>query len=276
MRTAVFIPTWNVGPAVIGALERLPVAFARACAEVFVVDNASTDATVPELCARLRRGFPFPVTVFRNSRNIGYGGSQKVAYAHALRGGYDCVVMLHGDGQYPAEHIPRLVTALEKRGAGMVYGSRMLGSAIADETPWFRRLGVRGLSWLQNIGSGLHLKEWFSGFRAFRCEALRAVPFQACADDYYFDVQIIQLLALAGYTLADIPVPKSYKDNKSPVNIYQFGVQVLSRFLGYPLARQELVSDPLYQPSRWPVLRLVPAPEPCQVYPERAALRAAA
>src|SRR5205085_840219 len=163
--------------------------------------------------------------------------TQKVAYAHALRQGYDVVAMLHGDGQYPAQQIPSLVAALAEGQAGMAYGSRMLGAGKKDGTPLHRRIGVWALSVLQNLTSGMRLVEWYSGFRAFRCDALRQVPFQACDSDYYFDVQIILLLSMAGYPIAELPVAKKYEGNQSPVNIYQFGRKVLAHMLHYPLAR---------------------------------------
>jgi len=54
MKTCVFIPAWNVRGDVLGVLERLPAAFGRSCAEVFVLDNASSDGTPDAVLARLR------------------------------------------------------------------------------------------------------------------------------------------------------------------------------------------------------------------------------
>jgi glycosyltransferase involved in cell wall biosynthesis len=262
MKTCVFIPAWNVRDEVVGVLERLPAAFGRGCAEVFVLDNASTDGTPDVVCRRIARGLPFPVSVYRNHVNLGYGGSQKVAYAHALRRGYDVVAMLHGDGQYPSQQVPALCAALADGTLGMGYGSRMLQTEEKDQTPLIRRLGVRGLSMLQNIVSGLRLAEWYSGFRAFRCDALRQVPFQACDDDYYFDVQIILLMGLAGFGIAELPVAKKYEGKPSPVNIYQFGRKVLAHMMHYPLARVGLLPGKLYRRKHWEALRQTPVPPP--------------
>jgi glycosyltransferase involved in cell wall biosynthesis len=264
MKTCVFIPAWNVRHEVVGVLERLPASFGRSCAEVFVLDNASSDGTADAVCARVARGLPFAVHVYRNAVNLGYGGSQKVAYAHALRRGYDVVAMLHGDGQYPSQQVPALCAALADGTAGMSYGSRMLHTQEKDQTPLHRRLGVRGLSLLQNVVSGLRLAEWYSGFRAFRCDALRQVPFQACDDDYYFDVQIILLMSLAGFGIAELPVAKKYEGNPSPVNIYQFGRKVLAHLMHYPLARAGVLPGRLYRRKHWEELRQWPVPAPAR------------
>jgi glycosyltransferase involved in cell wall biosynthesis len=267
MRTCIFIPAWNVSGQVLGVLEQIPVDFGRRCAEVFVLDNASSDGTAEAVAARLRRGFPFPVRVYRNPTNRGYGGSQQVAYAHALRQGYDIVVMLHGDGQYPAAQVPALVAALVDGQAGMANGSRLLPLEEPDQTPRVRRWGVKVLSALQNWAAGLRLAEWYSGFRAFRCAALRRIPFQACANDYYFDVQIILLLSMAGFPIVELPVAKKYEGPRSPVNIYQFGSQVLGRMLHYPLARCGLLPGRLYRRRHWAELARTEVPAPIPVYP---------
>lgn len=255
MKACIFIPTRNAARKVVGVLEAIPVDLGRQCAEVFVLDNASTDGTPDVVRARLARGFPFPVNVYQNASNVGYGGSQKVAYAHAVARGYEFAVMLHGDGQYPAGKVPALLRCLRQaERAGMAYGSRLLELDERDETPWFRRFGVRTLSALQNWTSGLRLAEWYSGFRAFRVSALRQVPFQACDNDYYFDVQIIHLLSMAGFTVAELPIAKKYEEHSSNAGICHFGGQVLWRLLHYPLARARLLPSRLYRRKNWPNL----------------------
>ena len=52
------------------------------------------------------------MTVLRNEYNQGYGGNQKVGYAFAIREAFDFVAMLHGDGQYAPEELPKLVAPL--------------------------------------------------------------------------------------------------------------------------------------------------------------------
>lgn len=261
MKTCIFIPAWNVRKQINELLERIPAELGRSCSEVFVLDNASSDGTAEAVSHQVGKGFPFAVNIYRNRFNLGYGGSQKAAYQHAIDKGYDLVVMLHGDGQYPPRHIPLLLNALRDSSAGMAYGSRLLQLAEKDETPLHRRLGVQGLSKLQNLASGLSLAEWYSGFRAFRCSALKQVPFQACDSDYYFDVQIILLLAMADFAIAELPVAKKYEGNESPVNIYQFGRKVLAHMLHYPLARAGLLPGKLFRKKHWAELARTAIPE---------------
>ena len=74
-------------------------------AEIILVDDSSTDETV-ELAREL------PLEVVWHPHQVGYGGNQKTCYMQALHHGADVVVMLHPDGQYEPELIPRLVTPI--------------------------------------------------------------------------------------------------------------------------------------------------------------------
>jgi glycosyltransferase involved in cell wall biosynthesis len=256
--TCIYIPARNTSHTIVDVLEAIPISLTQSGTEVLVVDNASSDDTVARVRERLARGFPFPVTIQQNTENRGYGGSQKLAYRQALERGHDIVVMLHGDGQYPATRVPALIQRLQEQPhAGMVYGSRLCLTEEVDETPWVRLLGIRTLSRLQNWVTGVRLAEWFSGFRAFRTQALQQIPFHACTDDYYFDVEIILLLHLAGFTILEAPVAKRYREESSKPGGCRFALKVLTRMLRYPLARSGLVSTLLYQRDRWQHLKRV-------------------
>ena len=61
--------------------------------------------------------------------NVGYGGNQKTCYLEALQRDADVVVMLHPDGQYEPEIIPKLVAPIVAGKADIVLGSRFLDPA---------------------------------------------------------------------------------------------------------------------------------------------------
>ena len=66
------------------------------------------------------------VTVLRNEFNRGYGDNQKIGYAYAIAERFDFVAMVHGDGQYAPEELPRLMEPLREGNADAVLGSRMI------------------------------------------------------------------------------------------------------------------------------------------------------
>src|SRR4051794_33430975 len=94
-------------------LERIPAEiFDRFDCEVLIVDDASEDRTFA-IGRQYQAAHPqIRITVLRNRLNQGYGGNQKVGYSYAIAEGFDYVAMVHGDGQYAPEELPRLVSPL--------------------------------------------------------------------------------------------------------------------------------------------------------------------
>ncbi len=82
--------------------------------EVVVADDASPDSGSTYLVGLgyQTRGSDLPLTVVRREVNLGYGGNQKAGYRYAIDRGFDIIAMLHGDGQYAPEELPRLVAPL--------------------------------------------------------------------------------------------------------------------------------------------------------------------
>src|SRR5215472_1133003 len=99
-------------------LERIPASvFTDYDCEVLVVDDGSEDRTFA-IGHEYRAHHPeIRMTVLRNEYNQGYGGNQKVGYKYAISEGYDFVAMLHGDGQYAPEELPRLTEPLRLNAA---------------------------------------------------------------------------------------------------------------------------------------------------------------
>lgn len=236
-RIAIFIPAYNCAKTLPGVLDRIPQQVREAAEEIFVVDDASADGT--DQVARdykARQGLE-SLQVYRNERNLGYGGSQKFAYRHAIEQGYDIVVMLHGDAQYAPEYLEVLLEPIRQGEADLMFGSRMSGSPLAGGMPLHKFIGNKFLTGLENLVLGWNLSEFHSGFRAFRCEALRQVPFQACSDYYHFDSEILIQFKLRGLRVVEQPIPTHYGAERCYLNVWRYGVSILGTLGAYLLHR---------------------------------------
>ena len=105
MRIAIYIPAYNAASTIPKVLNRIPADLKQQVEEIFVVDNASEDNTHLVAIGYGHVNELPTLKVFRNERNLGYGGSQKFAYRYCIERGFDAVVMLHGDAQYAPEKI---------------------------------------------------------------------------------------------------------------------------------------------------------------------------
>ena len=65
---------------------------------------------------------------------------------------------------------------------------------------------------------GLNLSEYHTGFRAFKSEVLKTVPYHRFSDDFIFDQQILISALSFGFNIADIPVPCKYFKEASSIN----------------------------------------------------------
>ncbi|MDT7579925.1 MAG: hypothetical protein QOK35_1189, partial [Pseudonocardiales bacterium] len=214
-RVLVFIVAYNAESTMTSVLERIPAqVFDDYDCEVLVVDDASADHTF-ERAQEFGHAHPeVRTTVLRNGRNQGYGGNQKVGYTYAIERGFDVVVLVHGDGQYAPEELPRLLAPLRDGQADAVFGSRMMTAfgALRGGMPPYKYVGNRLLTALQNALLRTHLSEFHSGYRAYSVPALRRIRFPLNSNDFHFDTEIIIQLLSAGQRIVELPIPTHYGD----------------------------------------------------------------
>jgi glycosyltransferase involved in cell wall biosynthesis len=236
-RMAIYIPAYNAALTITNVLERIPNAILSAVAEIFVVDNCSTDNTSGVAVNFGKSRGIDKLNVIRNDKNEGYGGSQKIAYRRAITEKFKGIAMLHGDAQYAPECLNELMTPIANGEADMVFGSRMSGNPLKGGMPLHRFLGNRALTIFQNIFLGLRLSEYHSGYRVYSVEALKKIPFERLSSDYHFDTEIIILMKHHGLKIIEIPIPTHYGDEENYVNIWKYGIDVLVTTMSYFLHR---------------------------------------
>jgi glycosyltransferase involved in cell wall biosynthesis len=226
-KSAIYIPAFNAATTLPKVLERIPQILVDSVEEIFVVDNNSPDNThLVAVGYRAEEGM-HNLQVIRNEENVGYGGSQKIAYSRCIERGYKFVAMLHGDAQYAPEYLEHLMEPIINGEADMVFGSRMLGDPVKGGMPLHRYLGNKFLTFVQNRLLGSNLSEFHSGYRVYSVEALAKVPFENLSSDYHFDTEIIILFVHHHLRIAERPIPTHYGDEENYVNIWRYGMDVL-------------------------------------------------
>jgi glycosyltransferase involved in cell wall biosynthesis len=218
-RIGVVVVAYNAASTLAAVLDRLPPSFRSRVTEVVVCDDASSDCTYivgKEYQAQTH----LPLTIIRHPQNLGYGGNQKAAYRWAIEHDIDIVVLLHGDGQYAPEVIEDLIDPFASRCCDAVFGSRMMdpGSARIGGMPLYKYVGNRILSTFSNALTGVRLTEWHSGYRAYRVDALKDIPFESNSDGFDFDTEIILQLLEAKKTIVEVPIPTYYGNEICHVN----------------------------------------------------------
>jgi glycosyltransferase involved in cell wall biosynthesis len=233
-------------------LERIPKSiFEEFDCEVLIVDDASEDKTF-EIGHEYRSAHPeIPMVVLRNTLNQGYGGNQKVGYTYALAKGFDFVAMLHGDGQYAPEELPRLMQPLVAGQADAVFGSRMMETfgALRGGMPLYKYAGNKILTGLQNALLGTKLSEFHSGYRIYSTRALKRVPFRLNSNEFHFDTEIIIQLLNARQRIVELPIPTYYGGEICRVNGMKYAKDVLLAVAKNTVHRSGLLYQRRFDPN---------------------------
>jgi len=243
-RVGIFIMAYEAVSTLIAAYERIPAQLKKDAAEIYIIDDASEDNTFwAGTGYKLLHNIP-NLNVYRNPRNLGYGGNQKRGLRHAIENRYDIVVVLHGDVQYAPEHIPDLIQPILEGQADLVFGSRMTGHPLQGGMPLYKFVANKVLTALENWALGMQLSEYHSGFRAYSCEALQQVPFEQCSDQYHFDTQILIQFKEKGLRIREIPIPTHYGPESQQMGFgtgVRYGLGILVSLLEYRLHKSRFV-----------------------------------
>jgi glycosyltransferase involved in cell wall biosynthesis len=238
-RIGILIVAYNAASTLAKVLDRVPQTFRSRITQIFVCDDASQDSTYLVGLGYKQVTDDLPLTIIRHPRNLGYGGNQKAGYRLAIEHDLDIIVLLHGDGQYAPEYLEDIVAPLERGECEAVLGSRMMvkGAARKGGMPLYKYVGNRILTRFENRMLGTHLSEFHSGYRAYNVKALASIPFEANADGFNFDTEIIIQLVDAGKRIVEVPIPTYYGEEICYVDGMKYAKDVSLDVLRYRFAK---------------------------------------
>jgi glycosyltransferase involved in cell wall biosynthesis len=211
---------------------------------VIVVDDASRDETTA-----IARTLPHTL-VHTHPTNRGYGGNQKTCYRLAMEAGADVVIMVHPDYQYTPRLIPAMASLICSGLYSCVLGSRILGGlAVYQGMPWWKYVANRFLTFAENLLLGAKLSEYHTGYRAFSRKLLERVSFDALADDFVFDNQMLAQILWFGEMVAEVSCPTRYEPDSSSINLKRsvvYGLGCLSTAMSFRLAKWGLTTSQIF------------------------------
>ncbi len=250
-RLLIFVIAYYAESTLKKVLERIPrKLFDQFDCEVLIVDDGSEDRTFA-IGREYKEAHPeMRLTVLRNELNQGYGGNQKVGYSYAIAEGFDFVAMLHGDGQYAPEELPRLMEPLQTGEADAVFGSRMMTpfGALKGGMPLYKFVGNKLLTRAQNALLRSNLSEFHSGYRIYSVAMLERIPFRLNSNDFHFDTEIIIQVMNAGGKIKELPIPTYYGDEICRVNGMKYAKDVMVATLRNAAHRSGLLYQRRFEP----------------------------
>jgi GT2 family glycosyltransferase len=216
-RIAVIVVNWNRQADTLRCLASL-VAAGQPQADVFLVDNASTDGTV----AAARAAFP-GVRVIENERNLGFAAGNNVAIQLALAEDYPYVLLLNNDAVVAPDTIERLLQPLLVEAAVGIAGPAICYLTLPDRV-WSaggavdRRRGTVTSAWLDAPVVALPDQPFAVDHVSGCCLLVRAAALTRAGllDErffmYYEETEWCLRIARQGYRVVVAPAARAWHD----------------------------------------------------------------
>ena len=247
----VVIPTYDEADHVAPLARRVLAALPNA--QVLFVDDASPDGTGDRV-RDLGRSDP-RIRLLPRLRKMGLGTAYLAGFRIALDEGFERVVTMDADLSHDPAHLPEMIAATER--CDLVLGSRYVPGGGIENWGLHRRLLSRAANAFARRLLRLPVHDGTSGFRAYRADALRALPLDTIrSSGYSFLEEITFLAARRGLSLGEVPIVFCDREGgRSKISAAEIFLAV------YHLLRLRLSAVRGRRPARQATSAPAPAPE---------------
>lgn len=234
-KTLIIIPAYNEGDNIEKVVDNLIVHFPQY--DYVIINDGSTDHTKKVCHGRGYEVLNLPI-------NMGIGGAVQTGYRYARDNDYDIAVQIDGDGQHDVGFLDEMIRYMEEERADCVIGSRFVEKE-GFQSSGMRRIGIRFLSLLGLILTGVRVKDITSGYRLVNRRFIGIF-----AEDYpadYPEPEAMVIAAVHGGRIREYPVVMRDRENgissitlkKSVYYMVKVTLAMLIRRLSFGVRRQK-------------------------------------
>ena len=237
MKIVVVVPAYNARETIESVFQRIPADMYDRLHEIIIVNDGSKDGT-QEIMKKILGNYD-KVKLLTHEVNKGYGATQKTGFKEALKDGADVCVLLHSDGQYPPEMLSQMIEPFKSE-ADVVMGSRILGgSPLKGGMPFYKYLGNRVLTFIENLAYGMNISEFHTGYMLYSRKTLENIPFERLSDSFHFDGEMVMMAGKNNLRIVEVPIPTRYAGETSHLNPITYGLDVLGIVIKYKLGKYD-------------------------------------
>ena len=244
-RILLFIPGYNCEKQITRVLAQLDEKVLPFISQVIMVNNRSVDGTEKAVVAFANENPQVPVRLLRNRDNYNLGGSHKIAFAYAIKNGFDYVIVLHGDDQGDIhDMLPLLESGEYKKydcclGARFQKGSRLQGYSL------FRTFGNQVFNWIFSIALLKRIYDLGSGLNLYKIDILRNSFFIKFPDALTFNYCMIMAGHYYQHKIMFFPISWREDDQISNVKMARQAFNVLFMLARYFFTRGKFLNSDL-------------------------------
>ena len=214
IKIAVVIPCFNTAKHIQKVIETIP----NNVNHIIVIDDKCPQKS-GKIAENLKDN---KVIVIHHKKNSGVGGAVISGYKKALELNCDIIVKMDGDGQMNPDYLNRLIMPIIEKKADYTKGNRFYDFKALQSMPKTRLLGNGILSFFTKASSGYwNITDVVNGYTAISGNALRNLNLSKLNEGYFFEINLLIQIGIAGYRVHDIPIPAVYGDEISNMKIMQ-------------------------------------------------------
>ena len=205
MKFAIIVPAFNEERSIANVVNEINNVLLsnHYQADIIVVNDCSIDSTATLISNLKCISLNLPI-------NLGIGGAVQTGFLFAFEHGYDFAIQIDGDGQHPADELPKLINAAIDNKFDVVIGSRFI-SKQGFQSSAMRRFGINYFKLLNRMLVGVDILDSTSGFRLINRKALEIV----CEyyPDEYPEPESIIMYSLANLRIGEVAVEMKERTN---------------------------------------------------------------
>jgi len=251
MKIIVAIPCYNVERQIIRILKDFSQEqeLLKQFEHVALIDNQSTDRTISAALEEIKNlKLQGRISVYRNEKNYGLGGTHKVAFQMALEQEATHLAILHGDHQATTRQLSELISESKQRNQGTILGSRFLPGSFLPGYSFLRIWGNRALNWLYSMLTGVHVHDLGVGINLFSLKDVHLPSVMKFDNSFTFNMDLLLHLINQKVALHFYPIDWKVADEKSNAKIFSVGWKTLKKVFAWKMKRPRIaLSDEFYK-----------------------------
>lgn len=229
-----FIPCYNCENQVTRVIEQLELnEHYKYFSEIILIDNRSQDRTIINSIDKIKKTNINNIKVFRNSENIGLGGTHKVAFRYAKEKSASHIAVLHGDDQGNLIDLINILKLSEHEKHDCCLGSRFNYASSLVGYSRFRIFGNWVFNTIFSISSGKIVKDLGSGLNIYKVTAISDERIFGFSNDLTFNCYMILFSISQKQNINFFPITWREDDQISNVKLFSQAKKTLRIALGY-------------------------------------------
>ena len=239
-----FIPGYNCEKQIPRVLDKIDAEIAKYIDEIIFVNNRSTDDTEKEVLRYKSKAYMPKIKVLRNDDNYNLGGSHKVAFDYAMKGGFDYVIVLHGDDQGNIQDLMPVLKSGKYRDHDAMLGARFMKGSKLRGYSRFRTVGNIVYNMLFSAGVHKKIYDLGSGLNMYKVKMLKNKFYHKFPDKLTFNYCMIMAVHHYKQDVEFFPISWREEDQASNVKLTSQAMNVL-KMLGRYIVNNKYIESEL-------------------------------